>query len=81
MDTHQVLPIVVYTRILRCVTDSLQEGRFASIGPSDYKYTEVSVFRSELIGIAVVHHGRCVREYRIRGNNITVAHALMQPRA
>ena len=81
MNTHQVLIIIIDTRILCCVTDPLQERRFASIGPSDYKYTEVSVFRSELIGIAVAHHGRCVREYRIRGNNITVAHALMQPRA
>ena len=56
MNTHQILVIVVDTRILCCVANSLQECRFASIGPSDYKYTKVSVFRSEIIGIAVAHH-------------------------
>ena len=82
MNTHQVLIIIVDTRILCCVTDPLQERRFASIGPSDYKYTKVGIFRSEIIGIAVAHHGRCVEgKGRLRGNNITAAHALMQPRA
>ena len=56
MNTHQVLLIVVDTRILGCVTDSLQESRFASIGPSDYKYTKVSILRSEVIGITIAHH-------------------------
>ena len=59
INTHQVLIIVVDTRILGCVTDPLQERRFASIGPSDYKDTKVSIFRSEIIGIAVARHGRC----------------------
>ena len=83
MGTHQVLIVlVVDTRVIGCVADSLQECRFASIGPSDYKYTKVSVFRSKIIGIAVAHHGRCVEgKGRLRGNNITAAHALMQPRA
>ena len=59
MNTHQVLIIVVEdTRILRCVADSLQERRFASISPTDYKYTKASIFRSEFIGIRVVHD-RC----------------------
>ena len=62
MNTHQILVIVVDTRILSCVANSLQECRFASIGPSDYKYTKVSVFSSEIIGIAVVHHGRLLRK-------------------
>ena len=56
MNTHQVLLIVVDTRILRCVADSLQERRFASIGPSDYKYTKVSVLCSEVVGITIAHH-------------------------
>ena len=65
MNTHQVLIIIVDTRILCCVADSLQERRFASIGPSDYKYTKASVFRSKIIGIAVAHHGRCVKDKEI----------------
>ena len=56
MNTHQVLLIVEDTRILGCVTDSLQEGCFASIGPSDYKYTKVSILCSEVIGITIAHH-------------------------
>ena len=65
MNTHQVLIIIVDTRILCCVADSLQERRFASIGPSDYKYTKMSIFRSKMIGIAVAHHGRCVKDKEI----------------
>ena len=39
--THQVLIIVVVdTRILSCVAESLQEIRFASIRLTDYKDTE-----------------------------------------
>ena len=77
MDTHQVLLIVVDTWILGCVTDSLQKGRFASIGPSDYKYTKVSILRSEVIGITIAHHVvqvvgcHWVKVRRLRGNNIT----------
>ena len=56
MNTHQVLLIVVDTRILGCVTDSLQERRFSSIGPSDYKYTKVSILCSEVVGITIAHH-------------------------
>ena len=57
MITHQVLMVlVVDTRILGCVADSLQDRRFASISPTDYKDTKISIFRSEVIGIA---HGRC----------------------
>ena len=56
MNTHQVLIIVVETRILSCVANSLQESRFTSIGPSNYKDTKVSVFRSKVIGISVAHH-------------------------
>ena len=58
MNPHQVLIIVVDTRILSCVADSLQERRFAGISPTDYKDTKVSIFRSEVIGIKVAH-GRC----------------------
>ena len=60
MDTYQVLIIIVVdTRIFGCVADSLQERRFASISPTDYKNTKVSIFRSEVVGITVVHGGRC----------------------
>jgi hypothetical protein len=51
MNTHQVLAIVIVdTRVLGCVADSLQERRFPSIGPTDYKDTKASIFRSEIIG-------------------------------
>ena len=56
MNTHQVLIIVVIdTRIFGCVADSLQERRFASISPTDYKDAKVSIFRSEVVWITVVH--------------------------
>ena len=59
INTHQVLIIVVVdTRILGGITDSLQECRFASISPTDYKNTKASIFRSKVIGIAVAHD-RC----------------------
>ena len=62
MNPHQVLIIVVDNRILGCVTNSLQECRFASIGPTDYKDTKVSILRSEVIGITVAHaSSRCGR--------------------
>ena len=56
MNPHQVLIIVVDTRILSCVADSLQECRFASISPTDYKYAKVSIFFSEVVGITIAHH-------------------------
>jgi hypothetical protein len=58
MNTHQVLMLfVVDTRVLGCVADSLQEGRFPCISPTDYEDTKASVFRSEIIGgILVAHH-------------------------
>ena len=56
IKTYQVLLIlVVDTRILGCVADSLQEGHFASISPTDYKDTEASIFLSKVIGITVAH--------------------------
>ena len=59
MKTHHVLVIlVVDTRVLSCVADSLQERRFASISSTDYEDTKASIFRSKLIGIKVAH-GRC----------------------
>ena len=62
MKTHQVLIIlVVDTRVFGCITDSLQERRFASISPSDYKDTKAGIFRSKIIGRMKVRvaHGRC----------------------
>ena len=50
LNTHQVLIIVVDTRILGCVADSLQQCCFASISPTNYKD---SIFRSDVIGISV----------------------------
>ena len=59
MNTHQVLLIlIVDTRVLSCVADSLQERRFSSISPTDYKDTKASIFRSEVIGITVAHDRR-----------------------
>ena len=59
MKTHQVLIIlVVDTRVLGCVADSLQERRFASISPTDYKDTKASIICSKLIVIKAAH-GRC----------------------
>ena len=71
MNPHQALIIlIVYTRILGCVADSLQESRFASISSTNYKDTKASIFRSEVIDITVAH-GRCRRcgcKKRLRGN-------------
>ena len=62
MNTHQVLLIVVDTRILGCIADSLQERRFASISTTDYKDSKSSIHRSEVIWINVLkYHGRCVQ--------------------
>ena len=59
MNTYQVLIIlIVDTRILCCVADSLQESGFSSISPTDNKDTKASIFSSEVIGIAVAHDRR-----------------------
>ena len=59
MNTHQVfIVLVVDTRFLGCVADSLQERRFAGISPADYKDTKASIFHSDVIGIKVAHD-RC----------------------
>ena len=71
MKTHQVLIIlVVDTGVLSCLADSLQERRFASISPANYKDTKASIFRSKVIAIADIHgrHGRCKREWEHCGN-------------
>ena len=86
MNTHQVLIIlVVDTRVLGCVTNSLQKRRFASVSSTDYKDTKTSIFRSEVIGITIAH-GRCgwgVKRNYARGNsagNIYTAMAEHVPR-
>ena len=66
LKSHQVLIIVVDTRILSCVADSLQQRRFASIGPSNYKDTKMSEFYLEVIGITVAHHDRCGLWVRVK---------------
>ena len=58
MNTHQVLIVVVDTRVLGCVADSLQECSFASISTTDYKDTKVSILCSKVIEITVAHD-RC----------------------
>ena len=55
MNAYQVLIIVVDTRIIGCVANSLQESGFASIGPSDYKNTKMGIFCSKIIWIKVAH--------------------------
>ena len=49
MSTRQVL--IIYTRVLGCVADSLQERRFSRISPTDYKDTKARIFHSEIIGV------------------------------
>ena len=56
-NTHQVLIVVVDTRVLGGVADSLQERRFSSVSPTDYKNTKASIRLSEVIGIRVAHGG------------------------
>ena len=60
MNTRQVFAIlVIYTRVLGRVADSLQERRFSCISPTDYKDTKARIFLSELIdGIEVTHRRR-----------------------
>ena len=74
-NTHQVLIVVVVdTRILCSIADSLQERSFASISPTDYKDTKASIFRSKVIGIKVGHcrcgkgNSDCVGTLRMAGN-------------
>ena len=56
MNTHQIVIVfVVDTRVLSCVADSLQERRFASISPTDYKDTKARIFRSDVVEITVAH--------------------------
>ena len=56
MKTYQVLfTLVVDTRVLGCIADSLQESRFARISPSDYKDTKALISPSKVIGITVAH--------------------------
>jgi hypothetical protein len=62
MNSHQALIIlVVDTRVLGRVADSFQERRFASISPTDHKYTKASIFASKFIGIKVAHRRCCWR--------------------
>ena len=59
MNAHQVLVIlVVDTRVLGCVADSLQKRRFTSISSTDYKDTKAIIFRSKVIGIKIAHDRR-----------------------
>jgi len=52
MNTRQVLTtLVIYTRVLGCVADSLQERRFSRISPTDYKDTKARIFHSKIIGV------------------------------
>ena len=56
MNTHQILIVlIVDTRVLGCVADSLQECSFASISPTDYEDTKAFIFRSEVIEFTAVH--------------------------
>ena len=66
-NTHQVLIVVVDTRVLGGVADSLQERRFASVSPTDHKNTKASILLSEVIGVA---HGGCGESLRINFNGI-----------
>ena len=59
MNTHNVLIVVVYTWVIRCVAHTLQESRFSGVRSTDYKDAKASIFLSELIGINVVAHCCC----------------------
>ena len=52
---------VVSARLFGCITNSLQEGRFAGIGASDDENTKMFIFLSKLESILGVAHvaGRC----------------------
>ena len=66
LNAHQVLIIVVDTRVLGCIANSLQERGFASIGPSDHKDAKASIFFSEFIWIKVAHGCCGVDSTRLR---------------
>ena len=77
MKTHHVLVIlVVDTRVLGYVADSLQERRFASISPTDYKDTKAFIFRSEIIVFTAAHvvvsgePGEVKKTWRIAGKEV-----------
>ena len=57
INTHQVLIVVVDTRVIGGVADSLQKRCFASVSAADYKNAKASILLSELIGIRVAHGG------------------------
>ena len=75
MNTRQVFAIlVIYTRVLGSVADSLQERRFSRISPTDYKDTKARIFLAEIIGVLVAHRRRgwglrndlhCVRRVKV----------------
>ena len=68
MNTHQVLIVVVDARVLSRVADTLQERCFASISPTDYKYSKASIHRSEVIVFTVAHF---VVGGRVKSNFVT----------
>jgi len=46
----------------------VQERRFSSISPTDYKDTKASIFRSEVIGIRVAHDRCAEGKEKLCGN-------------
>ena len=61
MITHQVIIILVEdTWVFGGIADPLQERRFASISPSDYKDTKAGIFCSKVIGRLKVTVAHCV---------------------
>jgi hypothetical protein len=66
MNTHQSFIIVGDTRILGCAADSLQERRFDSISPTDYKDMKASYFARRPYGSLMVVVGK--GKERLRGN-------------
>ena len=55
LNTHQVLIIVIDTRILGCVADSFQKRHLARIYLTKYKDTKASICSSKV----VVAHDHC----------------------
>jgi len=41
--THQILPVIIDTRIISRITDTLQESRLAGVCTTDYKNTKMSI--------------------------------------
>ena len=51
-ETHQIVVVfVVNAWLFGCITNSLQERRFASVGASDDENTKMFIFLSKLEGI------------------------------